>query len=150
MRNSQSASAARDVDPMTHQMQCRSAAANARADAQLVLIAAKSTAPVHAIQPARRGRPARQTGPSPSTPFLHRHISHDLIQFHLQRITGALYVERQQCSHQGTQTLQAIRFNHLAAFHAWCDEDPLRFVQPHLLARVRREGNVLWDREPTG
>ena len=74
--------------------------------------------------------------------------SKQLTRFLLQRLPGALYVERQQSRRPGTQTIQSVRFGDTQGFEAWCDEDPMRFDEPRLLAQVRREGTELFKLSP--
>jgi len=79
----------------------------------------------------------------PVTRTINYRTSKGLTRYLLQRLPGVLYVERQQSGKPGTQTIQSVRFGDAQGFEAWCDEDPVRFSEPHLLAQVQREGKEL-------
>lgn len=66
------------------------------------------------------------------------------LQFNLQRVTGGLYVEREEIPARGPRTIQSITFSEVESFERWCDDDPVRFEHPLLHAQVKREGGRLW------
>lgn len=68
-----------------------------------------------------------------------------LVQFTLQRVEGGLYVEREEIPKRGMRTLQSIAFIDAGAFEQWCDDDPVRFEQPLLHARLKSEAGQLWQ-----
>jgi len=99
-------------------------------------------------------RPASARAPSgPRTDPLRRHAacpegSAGSVEFHLQRVTGGLYVEREDTPRRGLRTIQSIVFCNPASFERWCDADPIRFEHPLLHARLKRAGGELWDTAP--
>lgn len=78
----------------------------------------------------------------------HRHLvarGHcGLVQFNLQRVTGGIYVEREDIPARGPHVTQSVTFTAVCDFERWCNEDPIRFEYPLLHARLRREGCELW------
>jgi hypothetical protein len=67
------------------------------------------------------------------------------VRFFLQRIAGALYVEREEVPRLGTRTIQSLVFDDWCSFERWCSDDPTRFCQPLLHAQLKRDGEVLWQ-----
>jgi hypothetical protein len=67
------------------------------------------------------------------------------VRFFLQRIAGALYVEREEAPRIGTRTIQSLVFDDWHGFERWCGDDPTRFCQPLLHAQLRRDGEALWQ-----
>lgn len=66
------------------------------------------------------------------------------LRFNLQRVTGGVYVEREEIPARGPRTIQSITFSEFESFERWCDDDPVRFEHPLLHAQVKREGAELW------
>ena len=70
------------------------------------------------------------------------------VHFFLQRVSGGLYVEREQIPGRGLRTLQSVHFIDAVAFNRWCDNDPVRFEHPVLHVSLKRDGDELWRIEP--
>jgi len=70
------------------------------------------------------------------------------VHFFLQRVSGGLYVEREEIPRRGLRTLQSVQFTSASEFNRWCDSDPVRFEHPLLHAGLKRDGDVLWRSEP--
>jgi hypothetical protein len=70
------------------------------------------------------------------------------VEFHLQRIAGGLYVEREDIPRRGLRTIQSIAFSDPGSFERWCDSDPIRFDQPLLHTQLKRAGGELWGIDP--
>lgn len=70
------------------------------------------------------------------------------LQFFLQRIAGGLYVEREETPRLGIGTHLAVCFVDRGSFERWCDDDAVRFEDPGLHQRLKRDGEALWRIEP--
>ena len=71
-----------------------------------------------------------------------------LVQFHLQRTAGGLYVECEDIPSRGLRIVQSLAFSDPGSFGQWCDADPIRFEHPLLHAQLKRAGGELWDTDP--
>ena len=67
-----------------------------------------------------------------------------LVRFVLQRVTGGLYVERDEIPTRGLRVIQSIAFSNADAFDRWCDDDPVRFDHPLLHTQLKRDAAALW------
>ena len=63
------------------------------------------------------------------------------IAFTMRRSPLGLVVERTQRQTLGAQLVQAMLFEDPAAFARWHDQEPVRFVDPVLYDRLRRQGD---------
>lgn len=75
------------------------------------------------------------------------------IRFFLQRVSGGLYVEREEIPRRGLRTQQSIEFDNAEHFRRWCDNDPIRFEHPLLHVKLKRDADDLWsdpDEDNTG
>ena len=70
------------------------------------------------------------------------------VHFFLQRVSGGLYVEREEIPRRGLRTMQSVQFSDAAEFNRWCDSDPVRFEHPVLHISLKRDGDDLWRVEP--
>jgi hypothetical protein len=70
---------------------------------------------------------------------------HGVLRFVLRRVTGGLYVEREERPRKGTRTNISVQFADREGFKRWCDEDPSRFDTPLLHQRMRRDAEELWE-----
>ena len=117
------------------------------------------------MKPAeRRARPTRRSSASTGEPEEDESAPADDIRslkatghkgevnFFLQRVAGGLYVEREEIPRRGLRTVQSVHFTDSAAFHRWCEGDPVRFEHPLLHVSLKRDGDDLWrpDTEPGG
>lgn len=66
------------------------------------------------------------------------------VRFFLQRVSGGLYVEREEIPRRGLRTQQSIQFDDAQCFRQWCDNDPIRFEHPLLHAKLKRDADDLW------
>jgi hypothetical protein len=66
------------------------------------------------------------------------------VLFFLQRVTGGLYVERDENPKHGLRNIQSITFPDADSFKRWCDDDSVRFEHPLLYVQLKREGDELW------
>ena len=102
-------------------------------------------------KPQRAARVSRLVSPHDSDTGNSRSVSaqgrQGVIQFFLQRVTGGLYVEREEIPKRGLRTTQSVAFSDLDSFNRWCDDDPIRFEHPILHRELKREGDELWRAE---
>ena len=70
------------------------------------------------------------------------------VRFQLQRLEGAVYVEREDIPRHGLRTIQSMAFIDPGGFGRWCDSEPVRFEHPLLHAQLKRAGAKLWDLAP--
>jgi hypothetical protein len=69
-------------------------------------------------------------------------ISNDgTVTFAICAASDGLLVQRTQCQALGAHLVQCLVFVDLATFTRWCDSEPVRFADPVLFARLRREGD---------
>ncbi|GAB3759165.1 hypothetical protein GCM10028796_05940 [Ramlibacter monticola] len=68
-----------------------------------------------------------------------------LVLFFLQRVSGGLYVEREDIPRCGLRTQQAVQFADAEHFKQWCDNDPIRFEHPLLHINLKRDADDLWQ-----
>ena len=109
-----------------------------------------------AMKPAeRRARPAQRSSESTGEPEDEPAPADDSrslkatghkgeVNFFLQRVAGGLFVEREEIPKRGLRTVQSVHFNDPAAFHRWCEGDPVRFEHPMLHVSLKRDGEALW------
>lgn len=67
------------------------------------------------------------------------------VAFVLRSAASGLTVERTQRRPLGTCLVQTLLFTGHEAFARWCEADAVRFDEPVLYDRLRREGDVLID-----
>jgi hypothetical protein len=67
------------------------------------------------------------------------------VAFVLRGATSGLTVERTQRRPLGACLVQTLLFTSHEAFARWCEADAVRFDEPVLYDRLRREGDVLLD-----
>lgn len=67
------------------------------------------------------------------------------VTFVLRGVTSGLTVERTQRRPLGACLVQTLLFTGHEAFARWCEADTVRFDEPVLYDRLRREGDVLID-----
>ena len=67
------------------------------------------------------------------------------VAFVLRSATSGLTVERTQRRPLGACLVQTLLFTSHEAFARWCEADAVRFDEPVLYDRLRREGNVFLD-----
>jgi hypothetical protein len=63
------------------------------------------------------------------------------VTFALRAAPNGLLVQRSQCPAIGAHLVQCLVFVDPATFGRWCDSEPMRFADPVLFARLRREGD---------
>jgi hypothetical protein len=66
-------------------------------------------------------------------------------RFFLQRIAGGLHVEREDPPQHGIRFQVALQFHELECFKQWCDSEPVRFENPLLYLRLKRDAEDLWQ-----
>ncbi|KNZ30870.1 MAG: hypothetical protein AD742_20295 [Methylibium sp. NZG] len=67
------------------------------------------------------------------------------VAFVLRSATSGLMVERTQRRSLGACLVQTLLFTEHEAFARWCGADTVRFDEPVLYDRLRREGDVFLD-----
>ena len=77
------------------------------------------------------------------------HTKHCALRFHLQRVTGGLYVERETIARRGLSLQQSVLLPDLRSSAQWCDADPVRFDHPLLHTQLRRAADELWTTPAT-
>lgn len=73
---------------------------------------------------------------------------HGEVRFFLQRITGGLYVEREDSPRHGARICQSLYFEERADFDRWWADDRARFEHPLLHLQLQRDSDELWRIEP--
>jgi hypothetical protein len=69
-------------------------------------------------------------------------ISNDgTVMFAICAAPDGLLVQRTQCQALSAHLVQCLVFIDLNTFTRWCDSEPVRFADPVLFARLRREGD---------
>jgi hypothetical protein len=63
------------------------------------------------------------------------------VMFALSAAPNGLLVQRTQCQALGAHLVQCLVFVDPVTFVRWCDSEPMRFADPVLFARLRREGD---------
>jgi hypothetical protein len=63
------------------------------------------------------------------------------VMFAIGAAPDGLLVQRTQCEALGAHLVQCLVFVDLAPFTRWCNSEPVRFSDPVLFARLRREGD---------
>ena len=67
------------------------------------------------------------------------------LSYLLRGVGSALYLERTQRRPLGTHIVQSMVFASLEEFMRWSDADPVRFDEPNLHHRLRRQGQEYFD-----
>ena len=62
------------------------------------------------------------------------------VAFALRATAFGLLIERTQRQAVGTRLVQTMVFEDQSTFDRWCDSEPMRFEDPMLYDRLRREG----------
>lgn len=63
------------------------------------------------------------------------------VTFALRATAYGLLVQRTQCQLDGCRLVQAMMFADQPRFDRWCDREPMRFEDPMVYDRLRREGH---------
>jgi hypothetical protein len=63
------------------------------------------------------------------------------VTFVISAAPNGLLVQRIQCEAVGAHLVQCLVFVDSATFNRWCESEPMRFADPVLFARLRREGD---------
>ena len=63
------------------------------------------------------------------------------VAFAMRATAFGLLIERTQRQAVGTRLVQTMVFDDQKAFDRWCDSEPMRFEDPMLYDRLRREGH---------
>lgn len=63
------------------------------------------------------------------------------VAFALRATAFGLLIERTQRQAVGTRLVQTMVFEDQPTFDRWCDSEPMRFEDPMLYDRLRREGH---------
>lgn len=71
-----------------------------------------------------------------------------VLAFSLRTSYAGLYVERTQRHPLGARLVQSMIFDGSEAFMRWCGADPVRFDDPLLFGRLRRQGDELIRAKP--
>ena len=64
-----------------------------------------------------------------------------MVAFALRATAFGLLIERTQRQAVGTRLVQTMVFEDQPTFDRWCDSEPMRFEDPMLYDRLRREGH---------
>lgn len=63
------------------------------------------------------------------------------VTFGICAAPNGLLVQRTQCEAVGAHLVQCLVFVDSTTFNRWCDSEPMRFADPVLFDRLRREGD---------
>jgi hypothetical protein len=96
-----------------------------------------------ALQLRRQSRPAAGTAKGQRTgdDGLTLASKDAMVAFALRATAFGLLIERTQRQVVGTRLVQAMVFADRTTFDRWCDSEPMRFEDPMLYDRLRREGH---------
>jgi len=129
-----------------------------RARRALTIEPVRDLGPKAAVLHARRQRAAALRPPAPrrrdkaefvlasddgAVAFVLRRTTLPRPHGHETQPAAGLHVERIQRRPLGSQLVQYMRFEVVAAFASWCELDPVRFDYPLLYSRLRRQGDEL-------
>lgn len=83
------------------------------------------------------------TNPGDSTDGLLLTSGDGTVAFFMLPTSDSLVVEKRSSPSTGQRMAQVIAFENASQFDRWCDNEPIRFVDPMLYDRLRRQGHDL-------